>query len=88
MKGEITINTLLNEYICYLSRNGIDYYKLSSFEKKVIDQMIYSGRQSYLEYNKKGHLIFRQRYPNLPLYISILTLIINIIVYLFIFVNM
>lgn len=34
-----------------------------------------------IEFNKKGHLIFRQRYPDFPLYFSAIILFTSIIVF-------
>lgn len=33
-----------------------------------------------VEFNKKGHLIFRQRYPNFPIYLSCLSIVITLLV--------
>ena len=79
---------LTKEITEYIDHYGKGVEILSDNELKQIEYYAYKNELYLIEFNKKGHLVFRQRYPNFPLYISIIALVINVIVYIFIFVNM
>lgn len=66
----------------------VDYEKLTKNEIKQINRMIYFGKEELIEFNKKGHLIIEQRYPNLPIYISLLAIVISSVSIILLFVNM
>lgn len=40
-----------------------------------------------VEFNKKGHLVFRQRYPYLPIYLTSLALVIEVLIILLGFIS-
>lgn len=72
----------------YIKNSGGNINILTIKEIKTIEKFNRLGKLNYIEFNKKGHLIVEQRYPYIPLYVSVLSLIISLVFYGFIFANM
>lgn len=84
-RGSININKQDVINMNKLVREHIEHYcpypeVLTKQEIKNINLLYQKGSLYMVEFNKKGHLIFRQRYPNFPLYFSGFALLINIII--------
>jgi hypothetical protein len=79
---------LKDEVIKYIKDYGGNLAILTSSEIRTIQLYNQQGKLEHIEFNKKGHLIIEQRYPYLPLYISLLALVVSLISYVFIFVSM
>lgn len=71
------MNETIIEYICHYCPNPS---VLTKRELKIIEDAYKRNDLIWIEFNKKGHLVFRQRYPNFPTYFSAFALSVNVIV--------
>lgn len=69
----------------YIEMIGGNWDELTKNEMKIIHQYNKSGQLEIIEFNKKGHLVFRQRYPLFPLYFSIFSLVISMLSWAYVY---
>lgn len=79
------MNETIIEYICHYCPNPS---VLTKRELKIIEDAYKRNDLIWIEFNKKGHLIFCQRYPNFPTYFSVFALSVNVIVLIYILIKL
>lgn len=72
----------------YIKRYSSNPDILTEKEIRRIKNYELEDNLNYVEFNKKGHLVFRQRYPYFPLYFSIFALLVNVIIFILILLKL